>query len=146
MITILRKWMGSVFSFWALLFGGAISSLIFPPFEGRWYGYTALVLFLSYMFSFKEVNKKVFYKAYIFGFSFFVVGFYWICNALLIDGDAFIGFVPVVILAIGLFFGLFIAIPAYFMKWGKNIYARVLIFCISMVGGICRILSVDLSV
>ncbi len=129
MIEVLKKWGNKVLLFWVLLFMGAMGALIFPPFKNAVLGYIALILFFSYMLSFEKVDRKVFKKAYLFSFSFFVIGFSWICNALLIDGDAFIGFIPVVILAMGLFFGLFIAIPVYLMRWGKNIYLRALILC-----------------
>ena len=51
-------------------------------------------------------------------------------SLLLLSGDVctLSGFIPpVVLLAMGAFFGLFIAVPVYFMKWGKNRYARALL-------------------
>ena len=133
MIDVLKNWGNKTLLFWALLFMGAMGALIFPYFKNAVLGYIALILFFSYMLSFENVDRNVFKKAYVFSFSFFVVGFSWICNALLIDGDAFVGFIPVVILAIGLFFGLFIAVPCYLMRFGKNIYSRGLILCLGIV-------------
>ena len=118
--------------FLAFLFGGAIGSAIFPPFAGAGAGYLSLVIFFAYLFSVSKVDKSVFGWAYLYSFSFFVAGFSWICNALLIDGDKFISFVPVVILAIGLFFGLFIAIAVFFMKFFENRYAKALMLCVGI--------------
>ena len=133
MLTLLKRRLGQQMRFLLLLCAGGVAGCIFPPFSNAIMGYIALILFLVYLYSFKEINKKVFWETYVFSFSFFVVAFSWICNALLIDGDKFINFIPVVILAIGLFFGLFLAIPAYLMRWGKNCYARALIFCAGVV-------------
>ena len=120
-------------SYLALLVGGGISSLIFPPFKGAVFGYVALILSLVFLFKVERVDRKVFWGAYIFGFSFFAVGFSWICNALLIDEESFKAFVPVVFIAVGAFFGLFVAVPSYLMKWGRNIYSRAIVFCCLMV-------------
>ena len=133
MLTFFKQRLAGQIRFFMLLFGGGIGGLIFPPFSNSLFGYMAIILFLAYMFSFEKVDKKVFNRAYVFSFSFFVVSFSWICNALLIDGGKFVEYVPVVVLAIGLFFGLFIAIPCYLMRFGKNIYARALIFCVMVV-------------
>ena len=117
----------------ALLVGGAISSSIFAPFDGVFLGYVSFILFLGYLFGVERIDKKVFWKSYLFGFSFFAVGFSWICKALLIDGDKFISFVPLVVVAIGSFFGLFISVAVYLMRWGKNRYARAIILCMGVV-------------
>ncbi|MBQ8750230.1 MAG: apolipoprotein N-acyltransferase [Alphaproteobacteria bacterium] len=133
MFTSLKERLRGQIRFLLLLCAGGVAGLIFPPFNGAVLGYVAIILFLAYLYSFEKVDKKVFWRAYIFSFSFFIVAFSWICNALLIDGDKFINFIPVVILAIGGFFGLFLAIPAYLIKWGKNCYAKALIFCVGVV-------------
>ena len=117
--------------FFALLIGGAISSLIFPPFQNMLWGYVALVLFLAYLLGAEHSKKKLFWSAYCFGATFYIVGFSWINNALLIDSGKFEAFIPLLVLAVGAFFGLFWAIPAVFSVYGKqNIYSRALIFCI----------------
>lgn len=112
-----------------LLCLGAITSLIFPPFVNAFWGYLALIAFLYLLFN-KEHNKKqLFALAYAFGFGFFAIGFSWINNALLIDEEKFIAFIPLVICAIGFFFGLFWAIPAIFITLGRNIYTKMILFC-----------------
>ena len=112
-----------------LLCLGAVASLIFPPFINAFAGYLALIAFLYLLFNQEQNKKQLFAKAYAFGFGFFVIGFAWINNALLIDEEKFIAFIPLVICAIGFFFGLFWAIPAIFITLGKNIYTKMLLFC-----------------
>ena len=77
----------------------------------------------------RPVWRKWFGTAYVFGFSFYAVGFSWVSNALLIDGNKFAAFIPAVFAATGLFFGLFWAVPAALAAGGRNIYARALLFC-----------------
>lgn len=113
----------SVFAFLT----GVAATLIFPPYAGRWVGYVALIAFLAMLLgeyrddggkcgrenngrSGQENNgrpvwRKWFGTAYVFGFSFYAVGFSWISNALLIDGNKFAAFIPAVFAATGLFSG-----------------------------------------
>ena len=112
-----------------LLCLGAISALIFPPFENNFWGFCALVAFLYILLKEDKTKKQLFGLAYLYGFGFFIIGFSWINNALLIDENKFITFIPLVTSAIGLFFGLFWAIPAITIAYGKNIYSKILLFC-----------------
>lgn len=119
---------------WLLLLAlGTAGTLVFPPYVSAWQGYVALVAFLGLLLANPESGRKLFMKGYVFGFAFFATGFVWINNALLTDEDRFIAFVPLVFMAIGLFFGLFWAIPALITAWGRNICARALLFCGSFV-------------
>lgn len=141
---------------WCFLTGAA-AVLIFPPYAGNWQGFAAMVLFLAVLLVQGETLKKyeengsgdvaanqrgseekkekraalksMFWPAYIFGFVFYAVSFSWINNALLLDGDKFVAFVPAVFFGIGLFFGLFWGIPAAVASLGRNIYARALLLC-----------------
>lgn len=115
-------------------FAGAAAALIFPPFTGMWQGYVAFVLFLVLLLGKEHSKKELFWLSYWFGFAFYAVGFIWINNALLIDDNKFAEYVPLVFMATGLFFGLFTGIPALAAAWGKNIYARGLLFCCAFVG------------
>lgn len=129
----LRESAIKIAAFWYFIFAGAIASFIFPPFQSIGAGYVALISFLCVLFSKEYSKRQLFGRAYLFGFAFFAVGFSWINNALLIDGDKFVGFIPAVILAIGAFFGLFWAIPALICGYMKNIYARMMLFMASFV-------------
>lgn len=108
---------------------GAIAALIFPPFKNSTYGYIALIAFLYILFSQAKPAKRLFWQAYLFGFGFYVIGFSWINNALLIDEDKFITYIPLVVCAIGFFFGLFWAIPALALAQSKNLSSKILLFC-----------------
>ena len=77
----------------------------------------------------RPVWRKWFGTAYVFGFSFYAVGFSWISNALLIDGNKFAAFIPAVFAATGLFFGLFWAVPAALAAGGRHVYAPGRLFC-----------------
>lgn len=116
-----------------MLILGVGASSIFPPFKEALVGYVCLILFFSYVLGVEKNNKKAFFSCYLFGFSFFAVGFSWICNALLVDEDEFASYVPVVFIAMGLFFSLFISLPYLLVRWGRNIYAKGLIWCLGIV-------------
>ncbi len=122
-------WRGKVAKGSFAFLSGGVAAFIFPPFVSNVFGYVALIFFLAMLFEPNRSKKSLFWLAYAFGFSFYGVSFAWICNALLIDGQKFLAFVPAVFLAIGAFFALFWALPALALSWGKNIYAKALFFC-----------------
>ena len=72
---------------------------------------------------------KAFKTGYAFGFAFFAFGFSWIGNALLIDAATFGWLCPIVFLACGFFFGLFIAVPAWTSFFFRKLPAQYLAFC-----------------
>lgn len=117
-----------ILKFFLIFFAGAVSSLIFPPFSSVVQAYFAFILFLAYLFVKDRNAKDMFWTAYLFGFSFYAVGFAWINNALLIDDDSFVSYVPLVFFVMGAFFALFFSIPAICSAKGKSIYSRMLIF------------------
>ncbi len=114
-------------------FAGAAATLILPPFADPVSGYLALIAFIVVLLACGQSKKSLFWLAYLFGFSFYAVSFSWINNALLLDGNKFAVFVPVVFFATGIFFGLFWGIPAVVAFWGCNIYAKALLFCSTFV-------------
>ena len=119
-------------SLWLWFFLGGIGSLIFPPFNSAAWGYTSVIFFLFYIFCRDYSKKQLFWISYIYGIGFYVAGFAWICNALLLDEDI-VTYVPLVLFGIGAFFGLFWSIPVVLSGIGKNVYARMLYFCASFV-------------
>ena len=114
-----------------LLLAGSGASAIFPPFIDAFWGYVFLILFLGYLFT--SENRKMFYNAFVFGFGYYAAGFSWINNALLIDGDQFINYVPLVFMTIGIFFALFWAIPAWLASRVYNQKAQVIFFIVLFV-------------
>ena len=108
---------------------GLISALAFPPI----YALYLFVLSLCLMFKLTDLNnsyKQVIIKSYWYGVGFFIAGFYWIGNALLVDMVNFGWLYPIALFAIGAFFGLFTIPPFiawyYFKK--KNIYYQIVGF------------------
>lgn len=90
-------------------------------------------LFFSFPFLLWLLNnaasaRRSFQYGYFFGFSFFAFGLSWINRALLLDAASFGWLVPITFLASGLFFGLFIAIPAALCWYFKTPTARYLSF------------------
>ena len=126
-------WSGKFAQLSLAFFAGGMAAFIFPPFVSNIVGFAALIFFLTMLFTAECRKKKLFGLAYAFGFSFYAVSFAWICNALLIDEQKFMTYVPIVFLAVGGFFALFWALPAMALAWGRNIYAKVLFFCASFV-------------
>lgn len=106
---------------------GVLSISALPPY----FCFPILFITLSglfYLMQKAQTGKEWFNLGYWFGFGFYAFGLSWIGNALLIDAKTFGWLYPIVLMASGGFFGLFIAFPAYFSFYFKNIYARYLAF------------------
>ncbi len=93
---------------------GALSALAFPPVYAFPLFILSLCLALKITDNVKNM-KQSFLIGYCFGISYFIVGLYWICNALLVDFLTFGWLYPISLLAIGGFFGLFMIPP--FLIW-----------------------------
>lgn len=106
---------------------GVLSITALPPY----FCFPILFLTLSglfYLLQNAQTSKDWFKLGYWFGFGFYAFGLAWIGNALLIDAKTFGWLYPIVLMACGGFFGLFIALPASLSFYFKNIYARYLSF------------------
>ena len=106
---------------------GILSIAALPPY----FCFPILLLTLSglfYLMQNTQTAKSWFNLGYWFGFGFYAFGLAWIGNALLIDAKTFGWLYPIVLMACGGFFGLFIAFPACLSFYFKNIYARFLSF------------------
>ncbi len=106
---------------------GMLSVRALPPFYELPWLFLTLSSFLLILNS-AQNQRQSFAFGYWFGFGFFACNLSWIGNALLIDVERFGGLYPLVLLASGAFFGLFIAFPAWLSFHAKNIYARWLCF------------------
>ena len=93
---------------------GALSALSFPPVYAFPVFIISLCLALKITDNVKNM-KQSFLMGYCFGITYFIVGFYWICNALLVDFLTFGWLYPISLIAIGLFFCLFMVPP--FLIW-----------------------------
>lgn len=107
---------------------GSISVLGFAPHYQVWastIGFSGLMWYLLH----SDSRKKSFYIAYIFAFAHFAFGFSWIGNALLVDIGRFGWLYPITLLACGLFFGLFFALPALLLSPRQTGWRKWLSFC-----------------
>ena len=106
---------------------GMISARALPPF------YTFPLLFLTFSAFLLILNqaqgkKQSFAFGYWFGFGYFACNLAWIGNAVLIDAARLGWLFPIILLAAGGFFGLFIAFPALLANQAKSFYGRWLAF------------------
>ncbi|MBQ8870623.1 MAG: apolipoprotein N-acyltransferase [Alphaproteobacteria bacterium] len=111
---------------------GFLSALAFPPTH-------AFVLFLfAFCIAFKIADKSDTYKkvcafSYWFGFAYFITGFYWIGNALLVDIVSFGWLYPIALFCIGGFFGLFMIPPFVIWHYFKDCGAWNKVFAFACV-------------
>lgn len=82
---------------------------------------------LMYFINTTITRKQLCSFAFIFGFGQGIMSLSWIVNALLID-KAFIIFIPLVLLGIGSFLGLFFLLPTIFASFAKQGVPRWLAF------------------
>lgn len=109
-------------------FGGSLAVTALPPY----YFFPILFLSLSGLLLLvikASTHRQAFNIGYAFGFGFFAFGLSWIGNALLIDAETFGCLYPVVFLACGAFFGLFIALPCWLSSYCKNVYCTYVSLC-----------------
>ena len=106
---------------------GALSVVALPPH----YFFPVLVLTLScllYLLSNTNSYKKSFTIGYLFGFGLFSFGFSWVGNAVLLEPEQTGWLYPVIFLASGAYFGLFVAVPALLANRAKNILLKIFVF------------------
>ena len=106
---------------------GMLSARALPPF----YAFPVLFLTMStflLILNTSENKKQSFAFGYWFGFGYFACNMAWIGNAVLIEAEKLGWLFPIILLAAGGFFGLFIAFPALLSNLAKSFYARWLSF------------------
>ncbi|MBQ7660377.1 MAG: apolipoprotein N-acyltransferase [Alphaproteobacteria bacterium] len=113
---------------------GALASLAFAPVFALPLFLGAMV-FVWFICDGLKTYKKTAAVGYFFGFGFFMCGFYWIANALLVDAKTFGVLYPVALLGLGGFFGVFMILP--FLLWryfeSEGVWAKVSAFSASFV-------------
>lgn len=110
-----------------LFFCGSITALTFAPYY--WIGiapitYSVLFWYLNQ----KQPKKSLFKIGFAFGSGLGIFSTLWITNALMIDGGRFFYLAPLSWIAMGVLFGLFIGLPAYFSGYFKIGVIRLLAF------------------
>lgn len=106
---------------------GLLSALAFAPyfiFPILIFSFSTLLYFMNTATSKKQVVSFSFF----FGFGLGVSSLSWICHALLIDGGSFALFIPIVLIGLGLFLGLFFMIPALLASFASSGINRWLCF------------------
>ena len=106
---------------------GMLSARALPPF----YAFPILFLTMSALLlilNTSENKKQSFAFGYWFGFGYFACNMAWIGNAVLIEAAKLGWLFPIILLAAGGFFGLFVALPALLSNLPKSFYARWLSF------------------
>lgn len=106
---------------------GIVSALAFAPL----YVIPALFLGLATVFYLTDNAQSAKQAAgigYSYGFGFFMAGFYWIGNALLVDIAAFGWLYPITLFLCGGFFGLFMILPFVFWYRQSRNWKKVLAF------------------
>lgn len=86
---------------------------------------------LGYLFhtiNMAHTKKEAFFYALLYGFGFGAVSMGWLANALMIDGGTFMWLIPLAWIGMGLFFGLFYALPATLAMFAVSGTRRLLAF------------------
>ena len=121
-----------------LILLGALTSLSLPPFNYIIINFLTLTLFYIFLVKKSESKKnKIFFFLYgwLFGFGYFVSNLYWISISLTFD-ESFNFLIPITIILIPGFLGVFYALVAYLfiiLKPRKNLSA---FFLFSLIFGI----------
>ena len=114
------------------LFLGVIISFSLPPYNYLLLNFVFFpILFLYLISNIKNTKWKVFKIGWLFGFGYFVSNIYWITNSLTFD-DQFKILIPIALLIIPLFLGLFYAIVTFICSFFylKNNISSILIFAL----------------
>lgn len=107
---------------------GYVSSFSFAP-----YFYIPLMVIglsvLMFLINMETSKKKIACLSFFFGAGLGIGSLNWICNALLVDGGGYQIFVPLTLLGLAIFMGLFFMFPAICSSFFKNRVSRWLSFC-----------------
>lgn len=97
---------------WASLAGGMLCALALPPWHAVplfFVGFSLLLLCLHNI----KTNKKAFLSGFLFGFSYFTIGLYWISNAILVHIDEFWWAYPFALFGLPLYLALYYGLACY---------------------------------
>ena len=101
----------SLLHVFATLLSGALMALSMPP--TAWWPLLFPCLSVFYVLLAPQKNWRAFATGWLFGFGYFIVGLYWIGNALLVPGNEFKWVWPLAILGLPIGLALFTGIAAY---------------------------------
>ena len=97
---------------------GALTSLSLPPYNYLLINFITIGLFFIYIFRKKLSNNKKnsFLYGWFFGIGYFLTNLYWISISLTFD-DNFIFLIPVTLILIPSFLGIFYGLATYFFYY-----------------------------
>ncbi len=111
---------------------GVMSSFSLPPYNIFFFNFITFPFFLIFFLNNYKKNKwKSFIIGWLFGFGYFLSNLYWITNSLTYE-EIFKILIPIALVLIPLFLGLFYGIATYafsFFKLDRN-YSSILIFAL----------------
>lgn len=111
-----------------LLLLGIISSFSFAPYfyiPCLWFGLAILMVFINQTTSKKQIS----FYAFIFGAGLGGSALSWITNALLVDGGMYSALIPLAIMGLSLFMGIFFMLPAFCSAFFKIPLSKWMSFC-----------------
>ena len=115
-------------------FLGIITSFSLPPYNLFLLNFLTFPFFFIFFISnFKKNKKTSFIIGWLFGFSYFISNIYWITNSLTFE-DIFKPLIPIALLLIPLFLGLFYGLATYtcsFFNLDRN-YSSIIIFALML--------------
>jgi len=115
-------------------FLGIITSFSLPPYNLFLLNFLTFPFFFIFFISnFKKNKKRSFIIGWLFGFSYFISNIYWITNSLTFE-DIFKPLIPIALLLIPLFLGLFYGLATYtcsFFNLDRN-YSSIIIFALML--------------
>ncbi len=93
------------------LFAGALSALAMAPYN-IWVILLVGLGFLYIAVDRAHNKRQAFFTGWLFGFGYFVIGFYWIGNALLVEGNPYKWAWPLAVCGLPAVMAFYVAIPA----------------------------------
>ncbi len=119
-----------IFETLLIIFLGGLTSLSLPPYNFFLLNFFTFSVFFIFLFKrLKRGIKKSFYYGWLFGFSYFLSSLYWLTISLSFD-QSFIFLIPISLIVIPAFLGLFYAlcIVIFYLYKPKNILSAFFLF------------------
>ena len=115
-------------------FLGIITSFSLPPYNLFLLNFLTFPFFFIFFISnFKKNKWRSFIIGWLFGFGYFISNIYWITNSLTFE-EIFKPLIPIALLLIPLFLGLFYGLATYacsFLNLDRN-YSSIIIFALML--------------
>ena len=125
-----------IFETLLIIFLGSLTSLSLPPYNFFFLNFFTFSVFFIFLFQrLKQGIKKSFYYGWLFGFSYFLSSLYWLTISLSFD-QSFSFLIPISLIVIPAFLGLFYAFVTFFFISFKQKSILSAFFLFSLLFGI----------